>query len=191
MPTNIIAIIVSSSIWLIVEGLLILRDKNNAKGSTRTDKMTRLFNSISTFIALLSPVFLAVIPSFDFDDKGLSLLTMIGILIVCMGFILRHWSINILGKYFRTTVEIEQGQPIIQKGPYRLIRHPSYSGIILFFIGYGLLSHNLLSLSICVLFPATVLLYRISVEEKALASELGSQYIEYKSRTKKLIPGIW
>jgi protein-S-isoprenylcysteine O-methyltransferase Ste14 len=190
MHTNIVILIISSTVWLIVEGILILRDKNNSKGSTKIDKRTRLFNTISTLIALSSPVFLVLLPSLNFSEKEIPAVTIVGTLMVCFGFILRHWSINVLGKYFRTTVEIENGQTIIQKGPYRFIRHPSYSGIILFCIGYGIISQNWLSLIICIVFPTSALLYRITVEEKAFVKELGLPYIEYQSRTKKLIPGI-
>jgi protein-S-isoprenylcysteine O-methyltransferase Ste14 len=80
---------------------------------------------------------------------------------------------------------------VVQKGPYRLIRHPSYAGIILFFIGYGLVSRNWVSLGVAVLLPAASLIYRIQVEERALADGIGAEYASYQRKTKKLVPGIW
>jgi protein-S-isoprenylcysteine O-methyltransferase Ste14 len=104
---------------------------------------------------------------------------------------LRYWSIYILGKYFRTTVEVEESQKIVQKGPYKWIRHPSYSGIILFCIGYGIAVQNWLSLIIAVSLPTIALLYRIKIEEEALVKGIGTEYEVYQKKTKKLIPGIW
>jgi protein-S-isoprenylcysteine O-methyltransferase Ste14 len=112
-------------------------------------------------------------------------------LLAVLGFALRHISIHILGEYFRTTVEIGKDQPVVQSGPYRMIRHPSYSGIILFFIGYGILSQNWICLIACALLPAAALSYRIRVEEQALIDELGMKYQDYMAKTKKLIPFIW
>ena len=190
MSVNTILLTILAIIYSAVEGLLLLKDRNNAKGSTKIDKMTRLFNFVSTEGALLSAFFI-MLSSFNYNNKSTFLPTIIGTLLALLGFTLRYVSIHILGKYFRTTVEIDEDQPVIQTGPYRFVRHPSYSGIILFFIGYGVLSQNWLCLSACVLLPITALSYRIKVEEKALVNELGTKYEEYRAKTKKLIPFIW
>lgn len=190
MSFNMILVIACAIIWSVAEGLLLLRDKNNAKGSTKIDKMTRLFNFLSTEFALLSALLL-FFPTLNFSSQSILWLTVIGMLLAVTGFTLRHVSIHILGVYFRTTVEIDKDQPVIQTGPYRYVRHPSYSGIILFFIGYGVLSQNWLCLAACVILPAIALSYRIKVEEKALVKELGTKYEDYKTKTKKLVPFIW
>jgi protein-S-isoprenylcysteine O-methyltransferase Ste14 len=137
------------------------------------------------------PPVITWIPIFGFTDKVMSVLFWIGMMILSIGFLLRHWSIRILGEYFRTTIEIEKDQKVIQKGPYRYIRHPSYSGIILFFFGYGLAYQNWISVVIAVIFPTIALLYRIRNEESVLIKEIGIEYQKYKNKTKKLIPGIW
>ena len=190
MLVNTILLIALAIIYSVVETLLLLRDRNNAKGSTKIDKMTRLFNCLSTEGALLSALFIILSP-FNYNNKSMFFPTIFGTLLALLGFTLRHVSIHILGKYFRTTVEIDEDQPIIQTGPYRFVRHPSYSGIILFFIGYGVLSQNWLCLAACILLPITALSYRIKVEERALVYELGTKYKDYRAKTKKLIPFIW
>jgi len=191
MYISIVILIIAATVFQIIEGSLILRDRINAKGTTKIDQKTRLFNIVLTEFAIFSPLFSILIPILQFDNKDITIITFIGTSIICLGFILRYWSIIILGKYFRTTVEIDEGQKIIQKGPYKFIRHPSYSGMILFYIGYGLVSQNWLSLILTVILPTSALLYRINVEEKAFIEELGVEYQNYKSKTKKLIPGIW
>jgi protein-S-isoprenylcysteine O-methyltransferase Ste14 len=153
MHFNIVILIIVAIIWSIVEGGLMLRDRIHAKGTTKIDRMTRLFNIISIEIALCSPLLSIWFPSLQFDHGENILITLVGTVILCIGFVLRYWSILTLGKYFRTTVEIEKGQKVIQNGPYRLIRHPSYSGIILFFIGYGLVSQNWLSFAVSIILP--------------------------------------
>jgi protein-S-isoprenylcysteine O-methyltransferase Ste14 len=177
-------------VYSAAEGLLLLRDRKSAKGSTKMDRMTRLFNFLATEGALLSAFFI-LLPSFSFYGQSLFFPTMIGALLTTLGFMLRHVSIHILGKYFRTTVEIDEDQPVVESGPYRFVRHPSYSGILLFFIGYGILSQNWLCLAACVLLPIAALSYRIRVEERALVQELGAKYEDYRAKTKKLIPFIW
>jgi len=187
---NILLLILLAIIWTVVELFLLFKDEKNDKGSTEIDNMTRLFNSVSTISSLLSAFFI-IIPAFNFSSKSILLLTIIGVLLSIFGFTLRQISIHILGIYFRTTVEIDEEQPIIKTGPYSIIRHPSYSGIILFFLGYGLLSENWLCLAACVLLPVVALSYRIKIEEKALVKELGTKYEEYQTKTKKLIPYVW
>jgi len=191
MYISIVILIIAATVFQIIEGSLILRDRINAKGTTKIDQRTRLFNIVLAEFAIFSPLFSILIPILQFDNKDITIITSIGTSIICLGFILRYWSIIILGKYFRTTVEIDEGQKIIQKGPYKFIRHPSYSGMILFYIGYGLVSQNWLSLILTVILPMSALLYRINVEEKAFIEELGVEYKNYKLKTKKLIPGIW
>jgi len=153
--------------------------------------MTRLFNIISIEIALCSPLLSILMPTLQFSRREILAITLIGTSLICLGFILRYWSIIILGKYFRTTVEIEKGHKVIQKEPYKFIRHPSYSGIILFCIGYGLVSQNWLSFVIALVLPTVALIYRINVEEEAFIKEIGIEYEQYQLKTKKLVPGIW
>ena len=142
-------------------------------------------------IAISCAAIISWIPLFRFNRRGTSIIFWVGIIIIYLGLFLRYWSINVLGKYFRTTVELEENQKIIQRGPYKWIRHPSYSGIILFCIGYGLAVQNWLSLIIAVSLPTVALLYRIKIEEEALIKGIGTEYEVYQKKTKKLIPGIW
>ena len=114
----------------------------------------------------------------------------LGILLIILGIILRQLSMAILGKYFSGVVGIQKDQVVIEKGPYKYVRHPSYTGAFMIFIGLGLaLQSGAAVLTLIVLF---IIAYgfRIYVEEKALISELGEPYIDYKKRTKRLIPYV-
>ena len=76
----------------------------------------------------------------------------------------------------------------MENGPYKYVSHPSYTGILLIFIGVGLAYQSWGAIISIILLFTLAFGYRIRIEEKALISELGEPYIEYKKRTKRLIP---
>ena len=96
--------------------------------------------------------------------------------------------------YFRKilsgVVGIQKDQKVIEKGPYKYVRHPSYTGALIIFIGLGLALQSWAGVLTLILLFIIAYGYRIYVEEKVLISELGEPYIEYKKRTKRLIPYI-
>ena len=111
--------------------------------------------------------------------------------IFAIGMILRWVSIIYLGRFFTVDVAIAAGHQVVDTGPYRLLRHPSYTGLLLMFLGTGIASGNILTLLIFVLLPAMALLYRIGIEEAALSDALGPQYLSYMNKTKRLIPFVY
>jgi protein-S-isoprenylcysteine O-methyltransferase Ste14 len=115
----------------------------------------------------------------------------IGLIVMWVGLAIRVWAIAALGRSFRTTVEVDADQAVVSSGPYRSIRHPSYSGLLLFVAGCGLASGDWLALGLCVLLPLPALLRRIQVEEAELTRVLGDRYRAYQAQTKRLIPGLW
>ena len=106
------------------------------------------------------------------------------------GLVVRLTAIRTLGKQFTVYVAIVEDHKIIDKGLYAVIRHPSYSGNLLTFLGLGLAFENWISLIILVALPMASTLYRISVEEHALLDHFGAAYEKYGQRTKGLVPGI-
>jgi len=114
-----------------------------------------------------------------------------GLIAMVVGQLLRWWSVATLGRFFTVNVSIHEGHQVIQSGPYRLIRHPSYTAILLIYGGAGLCFANPISLFALTIPVLLVLLYRIRVEEQVLQSALGSAYRDYMQRTKRLIPGIY
>jgi protein-S-isoprenylcysteine O-methyltransferase len=116
---------------------------------------------------------------------GVALLFLVG------GVAVRIWAIRHLGRFFTVNVGIQQGHKVIQDGPYRFVRHPSYTGSVLALAGVGFLTFNWFGLVLIV--ACTLLAYalRIQVEEKVLVAQFGHEYEEYAARTKKLIPWIY
>jgi protein-S-isoprenylcysteine O-methyltransferase Ste14 len=115
----------------------------------------------------------------------------IGLGLLWCGIALRLWSFRTLGRYFTFIVQASSDQPVITGGPYRLIRHPSYAGILLAVMGLGLFIRNwwsLLSLTVAV---ACGVVFRIRAEERALLDNLGDSYRAYAATRKRLVPFIW
>jgi protein-S-isoprenylcysteine O-methyltransferase Ste14 len=114
----------------------------------------------------------------------------LGIALLIAGAVLRRLCFNALGKSFTGTVIVAKDQTIVQNGPYRFVRHPSYTAAFLMFIGIGLALCSWISLA--VLFLAHCYLYgrRVAVEERALLDTLGAPYREYTSRTRRFIPFV-
>jgi protein-S-isoprenylcysteine O-methyltransferase len=108
-----------------------------------------------------------------------------------LGLVLRWYSIIYLGRFFTVNVAIHSGHEIIDTGPYKHIRHPSYTGALLAFLGLALSLTNWASLALVMLPIVLAFSRRIAIEETALASALGSPYINYMRRTKRLAPFIY
>lgn len=113
------------------------------------------------------------------------------ILVMAAGLAIRWTAILSLGKAFSANVAIRDSQTVYRSGLYRLVRHPSYTGLLMAFVAVALHERNWLAAAV-VLAPTTAaLLYRIHVEEAALHTAFGAQYEAYSKMTKRLIPGIY
>jgi protein-S-isoprenylcysteine O-methyltransferase Ste14 len=117
--------------------------------------------------------------------------TTVGVTIAVCGVAFRMWAIAVLGRFWRVTVQIQPDHHVVEKGPYRVLRHPSYTGLLLACAGAGIAFNNWLSLLAMIALPLAGILIRIRVEEAALERALGPSYIAYEARTKRLIPGVW
>jgi protein-S-isoprenylcysteine O-methyltransferase len=115
----------------------------------------------------------------------------VGCVLFGLGLSLRWYSISYLGRFFTVNVAIHSGHEIIDTGPYARIRHPSYSGALLAFLGLALTLANWVSLVLVVVPVCWAFSRRIAIEESALANALGSPYTNYMRRTKRLAPFIY
>ena len=115
----------------------------------------------------------------------------VGICLMFLGMALRWYSAVVLGKYFTFDVAIQSGQILIEAGPYRYIRHPSYSGALLTLLGFGLALGNWAGLAASLSCMGFAYAYRIPIEETALAAALGETYKQYMKRTWRLVPFLF
>jgi protein-S-isoprenylcysteine O-methyltransferase len=107
------------------------------------------------------------------------------------GTALRWYSIYCLGKEFTVHVAIIEGHRLVTSGPYRLIRHPSYTGLLMIFLGLGIHSNHIVGIFVLT-FPVFWAIHnRIEIEETAMNAFFGIEYKQYREQTRKLIPYIY
>lgn len=173
----------------ITEVLLTITRRAKSENSSVKDKgslrmMWRII-LISICIALLAQRFLpiAICMTSDCEYVALALL--------CLGMSIRWGSIIYLGRYFTVNVAITAGHRLVVTGPYKYVRHPSYTGLLITFLGLAIHTNNwvgLFALTIPVFFAIS---HRIGVEESVMRDEFASTYEDYSRRTKKLIPLLY
>lgn len=177
--------------WAAFEIGLLIRDRLRGTGSTAADRGTRALFVLAWLAgfagAQLSSDRIRPASPLHFGHGHLAS----GLVLIWAGIALRVWSVLVLGKSFRTTVEVHAGQQVVDHGPYRFVRHPSYSGLLIVAVGAGVYYGNWIALALMIVLPVAATLRRIAVEEAALAQAMGQPYLDYRQRTKRLIPGVW
>lgn len=160
------------------------------KGGQSHDRASRLV----LFTSLFGSIFFAFAFAFGWPQFAISrdrgLIFGIGILLMLAGVALRWYAISVLGRFFTRAVAIWSEQTVVAHGPYRYIRHPSYTGSIMTMLGMGLVLTNWLSLGLIMLGAVVGYGYRVHVEERALLQGLGQPYRDYMKRTRRFIPFI-
>jgi protein-S-isoprenylcysteine O-methyltransferase Ste14 len=143
------------------------------------------------FVYITSVISLAVGILFRIQNWGVFLgkLQYAGLVVIVLGLILRNWAILKLGQFFSRTVTIEKRHRLVTDGPYRWLRHPAYTGMILMYGGINLALGTWLGALVGSGLVLIAALCRIDVEEKTLTEAFGEEYREYMRRTWRLLPG--
>lgn len=115
----------------------------------------------------------------------------VGLTLIVACVVLRAWSIITLGRFFQYSIGIQSGHTVVTTGPYRFVRHPSYTGLALGVIGYALACGDVWSLIAAAALAGLGLTVRIRVEEHQLRESLGADYDEFAASRKRLIPGVF
>lgn len=181
-------------LMLIATLLVVLFVPNMGRGSGEGEKLLKrqklaihYLQMVSLLLVILSPVS---------DRHGLlvignaCIVRPIGLVLTATGYFLMNWSVMALGKQFSTDVTIQKGHKLITTGPYRLVRHPRYLGIIVFLTGIALTFRSLLSLMFAGLTVAVVL-WRIWDEEKLMRETFPAEWDAYVKRTRRLVPFLF
>jgi protein-S-isoprenylcysteine O-methyltransferase Ste14 len=161
------------------------------RGGTRLDRG-------SFFVVIVTSV-LGVGAAFSFASafQGAAITSarwpifIVGLVIMLLGIALRQRAVFVLGQFFTVQVRVREDQTVVDTGPYRFVRHPSYTGIVITFLGVGVALENWLSLAALVVIPTIGLVVRIRVEERALTDALGEPYREFSRSRARLIPKVW
>ena len=175
-------------IWLSSE-IIINRSFRTTYHKLSHDKGTLRMIWITLAASITSGVLVAIFTSHFISHHILIPYT--GLLIILMGLIFRFYAIISLGRFFSVNVSITTAHKLKTDGIYRYIRHPSYLGSLVSFAGMGLSLNNWISLIIIFVPVLIAMLNRIRIEEKVLTEHFGNEYLEYKRKTKRLIPFVY
>jgi protein-S-isoprenylcysteine O-methyltransferase len=115
----------------------------------------------------------------------------IGVTLFCLGVVLRWYAIIYLGRLFTVDVAIAADHRVIDSGPYRYLRHPSYTGLLLVCLGLGVGLANWIALLVITVPITLAIVQRLRIEEAALTASLGQSYRQYANRTARLVPFIY
>jgi protein-S-isoprenylcysteine O-methyltransferase Ste14 len=174
--------------WALFELSLRIRERVQSQGGTARDRGTRILIAAGLGSAIvLASAAGTLAPSLGIPGPYRAA----GLIVMWLGLAIRVWAVAALGRAFRTTVEVDADQAVVSSGPYRWVRHPSYTGLLLIVAGVGLSAGNWLALAGCIALPLPAAVRRIHVEEAELTRVLGAPYRAYAGRTKRLIPGLW
>jgi protein-S-isoprenylcysteine O-methyltransferase Ste14 len=177
-------------IWALLEVRIRLRSSLNRRGvRLERGRLLVVFGAIYAGVAggflVAEKVHAAAIA------EGRWPLFVLGMVLICAGIAIRQWAVALLGELFTVDVRVHPGQSVVERGPYRWVRHPSYAGLILTFVGIGLALENWAALIVLAVVPTLGLVVRIRFEERALLDGLGEPYRRFAATRPHLFPGVW
>lgn len=177
-------------VWVLAELVLQLNQIRKGSPARARERLSVVVFALLVYAGwLLAVTARRQLPQFAIPHEAVAM--SVGLVLGWCGIAFRLWAILSLGRFFRGVVQIQEGHRVVQSGPYRLLRHPSYTGGLLAVLGLSLAFGN--AVSAVALFAGVLvgLLYRIRVEERMLYAELGDDYAAYAARTRRLVPGVW
>lgn len=190
MGTLRILLMAATAVWiwleLMVVGLPTLLDQVRGRGR-RQDGASLLVLLLGAAVGFWAAVRLTHLPFGALPGPPEAWLTA-GLVLMWAGLALRAWAIQHLGGLFRAVVVIQRDHRLVTTGPYRYLRHPSYTGALLAAIGFGVALGHWTSVLALAAGWAVGIAYRVRVEEAALRLAFGAAYDDYRARTRRLVP---
>jgi len=179
---------------LVLAGLVLAKDlaEYAARVPTLSGRI-RERDAFLVWIGVQAPLLVAVADRTYLPEilpRGVPLLAA-GAAVGLAGVLFRAWSVRTLGVFFTLAVRVHEGHRVIQRGPYRWLRHPAYSGSLLYLLGVSLALSSAAGLAATLLVALPAVLYRVRREELTLRRHLGDEYREYMKRTRRLVPGLY
>lgn len=169
---------------------MVQRSTAPAAASGSKDSGSLRFIVLGMWLGLLISFPIAFVKALRFAPAMNLAAFLIGTGLLIAGSLLRRHCWRMLGDNFTGDVRAREDQPVIDRGAYRWVRHPSYTGGILMFAGIGVALANWASLAILVIVSVAVYSYRITVEEKALLGAIGEPYAAFMRTRKRFIPFV-
>lgn len=178
------------ALWLLFVTVWMLAALTSKRTVRRQTSTSRIIQVILTALA-----FLLVFQPWRFGSVNVrfvaatSVSTFCGVVLTAAGISFAIWARFALGRNWSGTVTVKQDHELIRQGPYRIVRHPIYSGMLLALlgtaIGYGKVP--------CLIGVAIAFLgfwIKLKIEEQFMIEQFGAQYIQYRREVKAVIPGL-
>jgi protein-S-isoprenylcysteine O-methyltransferase Ste14 len=180
-------------LYLVSEVLLTISRRSRSKTGTKQDKSTLGMIWVVIGLSIAAGIFVA--QSRFLRDNGLWMfelprsyaVTVAAVALFGAGLILRWWAIVTLGRFFTVDVTIERDHELVERGPFRFVRHPSYTGVLLAFLGWAVTLRNWAAIAVVLVPIFVAFVRRMNVEEEALRGAFGERYAAYMRRTKRLV----
>jgi protein-S-isoprenylcysteine O-methyltransferase len=177
-------------IYLVSEVLLTITRRSRSATGTKQDRSTLRVLWIVIAVSVTAGVFVAMNWRAGALPYGRAF-EVAGVVLFAAGLIFRWWAIVTLGRFFTVDVTIEKDHELVERGPFHWVRHPSYTGVLLAFVGWALTLRNWAAILVVLVPIFVAFLRRMRVEESALTEALGDRYRDYIRRTKRLVPGVY
>lgn len=171
--------------WKVVQGGV-----EGAKRADSSDSGSLRVLLGGMWVALFLAFPLSFVRAWSFPRSVQLSLFAVGVALILLGSLLRRYCWRTLGQYFTGDVRARPDQPVIRAGPYRLVRHPSYTAGMMMFIGIGLALGSWFSFALLTIATIATYGYRVVIEERALLDTIGEAYRSYTRETKRFIPYI-
>jgi len=183
------ALIALAIVGLVLTGVALFSGGNLSPGE-REDRGNRWVLAAFGVIGLL----LAYLPAYTDRTDVWTLdgdaVRWLGVVLFAAGGALRIWPVFVLGRRFSGLVAIQPGHTLVTSGVYGVIRHPSYLGLLVNSLGWALAFRSGVGVLLTA-FAIPPLIARIHAEERLLSAQFGDAYDAYRSRTSRLLPGIY
>jgi protein-S-isoprenylcysteine O-methyltransferase Ste14 len=179
-------------IIFVLELILHWTKRSKTQTATRVDRSTLAFIWGIVLTSILAGIpfgWYSIPPELAFRLNHVEIVLCFVLLFT--GLLLRCWAVYTLGTFFTVNVAVHHEHRLISAGPYALLRHPSYTGLLLELLALGISYQHVVSLGIVVIPTVIMLLVRIQMEERVLAQHLGQQYSTYQNQTYALIPYLY
>jgi protein-S-isoprenylcysteine O-methyltransferase Ste14 len=162
----------------------------NLSSGLREDRANRWVIAVFALVGLLEGYLPALTDRVGFWTLDGDTIRWLGIALFAAGGTLRIWPVFVLGHRFSGLVAIQPGHSLVTSGVYRVIRHPSYLGLLVSSLGWGLAFRSGVGIVLTALL-IPVLVARMNAEERLLRANFGDEYDTYRARTSRLIPGVY
>lgn len=177
-------------VYLISELLLTMTRRSRGRGAVRQDRSTLRVLWLVIMLSVAGGVYIAEHGrATALSDRRF--FTILAVAFFVPGLALRWWAIILLGRFFTVDVSIAPDHELVERGPYRRVRHPSYTGVLLAFLGFAFSLANWAALLVMMVPILAAFIHRMNIEEQALQAALGERYAAYMRRTKRLMPGVY